>query len=104
MRCGVGRERGAFEAAETVPVARSTGLHVFDQRHVRFDYAAFGITDATRDLTGGIALCFPSNPIYPISDAEKRRDSAAAMTSYEPLWKNLMAAAGVAIDTALLRQ
>lgn len=90
------------------------------------DYQTLGITDMTPGLSsdnyclsmscllqmnniatwksGGIAPCFPANPIYPISDAEKRRDSAAAMTSYEPLWKNITAVAGVIVDIALLRQ
>ena len=89
------------------------------------DYRTLGITDLTPGTTadnyclsmlcllelnniqswksGGTAPCFPSNPIYPISDGEKKRDSAAAMTSYEPLWKNIMAVAGVVVDIALLR-
>ncbi|MCX6552098.1 MAG: PKD domain-containing protein [Acidobacteria bacterium] len=106
----------------------AVGLHPqsADPADYRIDYRAYGISDMTPGATsdnyclsmlcllelnniqswksGGIAPCFPSNPIYPISTDVKRRDSAAAMVSYETLWKDIMAVAGVVVDIALLRQ
>ncbi len=90
------------------------------------DYAVFGVSDPgtgstpqdnyclslaclleynniQRWKTGNeIGPCFPSNALIGWTDAEKKAETQAAMTTYEPLFKNIMMVAGVAISIALL--
>jgi len=116
---------GARQALQDLrTIAVGTDPQSGDPAAYQISYTTYGITDETPGLTtdnyclsmlclmelnniahwksGGIAPCFPSNPLHPISDAVKRRDSAAAMTSYEGLWKDIMAIAGLVVDIALL--
>ena len=49
-----------------------------------------------------IGPCFPSDALIGWTDAEKKAETQWAMGAYEPLFKNIMMVAGVAISIALL--
>jgi hypothetical protein len=87
------------------------------------NYATYGITDMNSTPTDNYCLSmscileynniqrwkvddypgvYPSDTIYPISEADKKAESKEAMKTFEPLFKNLMMIAGVVIDIALL--
>jgi hypothetical protein len=51
---------------------------------------------------GGIGPCFTTDVLIQWTDEEKRGETRVAMVTYEPLWKNIMIVAGVAISIALL--
>ncbi|MCX6560238.1 MAG: PKD domain-containing protein [Candidatus Aminicenantes bacterium] len=52
---------------------------------------------------GEIGPCFPTNVLIGWTDAEKIGETKSAMTTYEPLFRNIMVVAGVAISIALLK-
>ncbi len=49
-----------------------------------------------------IGPCFPSDALIGWTDAEKKAETQSAMGTYEPLFKNIMMVAGMAISVALL--
>ena len=87
------------------------------------DYGAYGIGDSNgspvdnyclsmtcilelnniqRWKGGEIGPCFPSDVLIGWTDAEKRGETQSAMGTYEPLFRDIMVVAGVAIAIALL--
>jgi PKD repeat protein len=88
------------------------------------DYGAYGIVDSNGSSVDDYCLsmacvlefnniqgwktgneigpCFPSNVLIGWTDDEKRGETQSAMATYEPLFRNIMAVAGVAISIALL--
>jgi hypothetical protein len=109
--------------ADVKTIALGLNPQSADPADYLINYGAYGITDNNTTPNDNYCLsmaclielnsikrwetddylpCYPSDLAIPPTTAEMKAESKAAMTTYRPLFENLMRIAGAIIDIALL--